>query len=268
MRAVLPFYHVVSDEPLPHIQHLYPVRTVPQFTSDMEFLARKYRFLSLIEVFEHVRNRGFLPENTAFLSFDDGLRQCAEIIAPILVRMGIPATFFINSDFIDNQALMFRYAYSLEQSGIEPAAFLRDYRPYMSSQQLHDLVQQGFSLGGHSVTHPRYASLPLSAQLVETLDCQQQLQAFIGTKTPQAFAFPFTADGISHTFFTEIQQHAHAPELFFGTSGMKRDVIPNLLHRLPMEKSRASAAMILGKAYTKYLIQHYTGTSYVHRPEA
>jgi hypothetical protein len=47
------------------------------------------------------------------LSFDDGLSACYDTIAPILLRKGVPATFFLNPAFIDNKALMFRYKISL-----------------------------------------------------------------------------------------------------------------------------------------------------------
>jgi peptidoglycan/xylan/chitin deacetylase (PgdA/CDA1 family) len=47
------------------------------------------------------------------LSFDDGLRECHDVIAPILLRKGVPAICFLNSAFIDNQGLFFRYQASL-----------------------------------------------------------------------------------------------------------------------------------------------------------
>ena len=47
------------------------------------------------------------------LTIDDGLRACADIIAPILKRKGIPAIFFLNNSFLDNQSLFYRYKASL-----------------------------------------------------------------------------------------------------------------------------------------------------------
>lgn len=37
------------------------------------------------------------------------MRQCYDVILPILEAKGIPATFFINSGFIDNKDLFFRF---------------------------------------------------------------------------------------------------------------------------------------------------------------
>ena len=47
------------------------------------------------------------------LSFDDGLAECHQVIAPMLKSRGIPAIFFLNNDFIDNRGLFYRYRASL-----------------------------------------------------------------------------------------------------------------------------------------------------------
>lgn len=47
------------------------------------------------------------------MSFDDGLKECAETIAPLLLKKGIPATFFVNPGFVDNQRLFHKYKASL-----------------------------------------------------------------------------------------------------------------------------------------------------------
>jgi peptidoglycan/xylan/chitin deacetylase (PgdA/CDA1 family) len=48
-----------------------------------------------------------LPKNSFLLTFDDGLRECYEIIAPILKQKGIPATFLLCSAFVDNKQLSY-----------------------------------------------------------------------------------------------------------------------------------------------------------------
>lgn len=112
-RFFAPFYHVVDNKDLPHIKHLYAVRSPQLFEQDLDYLLQKYTPISLTQLIEHKHNNTKLPKNAFWLSFDDGLRQCYDIIKPILERKGIPATFFINSAFVDNKALMFRYKASL-----------------------------------------------------------------------------------------------------------------------------------------------------------
>ena len=103
------FYHTISDDDLPHIKHLYRVRDSKTFRQDLDYLLQHYEPIDLSQLIEHVHKGRTLPKNAFFLTFDDGLSECYHVIAPILKEKGIPATFFLNSDFVDNKALMFRY---------------------------------------------------------------------------------------------------------------------------------------------------------------
>lgn len=104
-----PFYHVVSAESLPHIKHLYCYPDPTTFEQQLDELLRYFKPVDLATALRQPN-----PEQPILhLSFDDGLRECATVIAPILKRKGIPATFFLNSAFVDNRALMFRYKASL-----------------------------------------------------------------------------------------------------------------------------------------------------------
>lgn len=107
------FYHTVSNQPLTHIKHLYQVRDVPTFEQDLDYLLAHYTPIDLSAFIAHIYEQKPLPKQSFLLTFDDGLAECATVVAPILQQKGIPATFFINSDFVDNKALMFRYKASL-----------------------------------------------------------------------------------------------------------------------------------------------------------
>lgn len=110
---LLPFYHAISDAPLPHIRHLYAVKKTKQFTEDLDFLLRYYDPLSLA-AFQAVQSGDKVLHRPAMLlSFDDGLREFHDVIAPALLRKGIPAICFVNSGFVDNRGLFFRYKASL-----------------------------------------------------------------------------------------------------------------------------------------------------------
>ncbi len=111
---ILPFYHSIQGkEALPHIRHLYYPRSVEQFETDLDFFLQHYKPISLDELVTAVKDETELPKNAFFLSFDDGLREVYEIAAPILKRKGVPATLFLNSAFVDNKALFFRYKVSV-----------------------------------------------------------------------------------------------------------------------------------------------------------
>jgi peptidoglycan/xylan/chitin deacetylase (PgdA/CDA1 family) len=113
-KSILPFYHAVSDEDLLHINQLYQVRNSALFEKDLDFLLKYYEPIDLSELIEiNQGKKANALKRFMHLSFDDGLSSCHDIIAPILQKKGVPATFFLNAAFIDNKALMFRYKVSL-----------------------------------------------------------------------------------------------------------------------------------------------------------
>lgn len=107
------YYHMVSEESLPHVRHLHPYKSPELFLRDIELLARRYKPLSLAELLGLVLS-GERPEARSFLlTFDDGYREMYTNVAPVLYRKGIPAVFFVCSDFIDNKAMSHRNKASL-----------------------------------------------------------------------------------------------------------------------------------------------------------
>jgi peptidoglycan/xylan/chitin deacetylase (PgdA/CDA1 family) len=104
---ILPYYHMVSDEALPHVEPLYQYRTVRQFTDDVDFFLKNYEPVTLSDLLAHIHSGKILPTRAFLLSFDDGFREMAEIVAPILKAKGVPAVFFVNSAFVDNRDLCF-----------------------------------------------------------------------------------------------------------------------------------------------------------------
>ncbi len=109
---VFPFYHLVSDKPMPHVDKVYPVRSQKRFRKDLEFLLRHYEPVGLEALIQSGSPRK-RSRPAMFLSFDDGLSEVYEAVTPLLRSMGIPAAIFINTDFIDNRDLFYRYKASL-----------------------------------------------------------------------------------------------------------------------------------------------------------
>ncbi len=104
----LPFYHTVSNKNLNYIKN-YPYRNEKEFERELDYILNYFTPVSLEDLMAIPA-----PDKKVFhLSFDDGLKECTEIIAPILLRKGIPATFFINTGFVDNKNLFHRYKASL-----------------------------------------------------------------------------------------------------------------------------------------------------------
>jgi peptidoglycan/xylan/chitin deacetylase (PgdA/CDA1 family) len=134
--TLFPYHHTVSNEFLPHIKHLYNYKNVNQFSSDLDFLLRHYRPVTLTDIIKSIQEHSTLPKRSFFLSFDDGFREIHDIIAPILEKKGIPACFFINPAFIDNYELFYRCKISLL---IDELIKNKDNRSFL--HLLHDLPE-------------------------------------------------------------------------------------------------------------------------------
>lgn len=111
--VVHPFYHTVSNEYLPHIHPLYRPRTVGEFESHLDFLLKHFKAVSAQEVWEHQCQTRRIERPSFHLSFDDGLKEVYELALPVLQRKGVPCTVFVNTGFVDNQDLFFRYKAAL-----------------------------------------------------------------------------------------------------------------------------------------------------------
>jgi peptidoglycan/xylan/chitin deacetylase (PgdA/CDA1 family) len=102
---VVPFYHMVSDVHVPHVSNLYRFRSVAEFTADLEFFVRQFEPVSLFDIVEALDWKRSLPRSCFHLTFDDGFTEVYETVAPILEKFGVPATFFLNTGFLDGGGL-------------------------------------------------------------------------------------------------------------------------------------------------------------------
>lgn len=110
---LLPYHHLVSDAPVPHIKNLYPWKGTSDFEKDLDYLLRRFKPVTLQEIIQSLRTGETLPTGSFLLTFDDGLREVKEIITPMLLRKGVPAAFFLNSAFLDNKNLFYKFKLSL-----------------------------------------------------------------------------------------------------------------------------------------------------------
>jgi peptidoglycan/xylan/chitin deacetylase (PgdA/CDA1 family) len=118
-QSIFPFYHLVTDEPAPHADSLYPVVSVKRFLEDIGFFLQNFypmTFREVLDVASGMPSKAKIPG--FFLTFDDGLREMAETVAPILSAKGIQAAFFVNPAYTGNRNLFYRHKASLLVSRI------------------------------------------------------------------------------------------------------------------------------------------------------
>jgi len=208
-RFILPFYHAVSDAHLPHIDPLYPVKSVKEFTRDLDFLFTYYEPIDLATFVESKR-AGRLSQKPHFLlSFDDGLRSFYDTVAPILTEKGVPAICFLNSSFVDNKDLFFRY-----KTGLLIDSLLRDNQRKLATEFLSSL---GFHGEPETILRKlKYHETPLLDGLATELELD--FAAFLRTEKPymtseqirslQNKGFDFGAHSIDHPLYSDLSAEA------------------------------------------------------------
>ncbi|MCL2650008.1 MAG: polysaccharide deacetylase family protein [Candidatus Azobacteroides sp.] len=266
------FYHTVSDEYLPHISPLYRFKNAKEFEQDLNFLLKHFQPITIDDVLFHSQNKKRIEKPAFHLSFDDGLREIYDVVMPILRQKGVPATVFINSNFVDNRDLFFRYKAALiadknksiksdvlkikypgrkylddlaQTLNIDFCDFLQKQQPYLSTEQLQTLQKNGFTIGAHSESHPNYNLISEKEQIEQTVNsCAFVKQNFAIKKS--FFAFPFGAEGISNSFFEKIYNDV---DLTFGISGINTTHNGKHIDRIDMETYGKNAQECIYRAY-------------------
>lgn len=111
--SLFPYHHIVSNKSVPHIENIYSFKSEEGFIKDLDILLKYYEPIHPNELYKEVIEHQRIPKNKFLLTFDDGFREVLEVIVPILEKKGVPAIFFINPAFIDNQSMFYRNEISL-----------------------------------------------------------------------------------------------------------------------------------------------------------
>ncbi len=307
------YYHMVSDDEVSHVNQLYDYKNRKQFADDIDFLLRNYVPISLHDVLDILKTGRPLPGRSFLLTFDDGFREMNDVVAPILLKKGVPATFFINSGFIDNQGLCYQHKASIlagqlqktvshglqekieelllekevrfsdirsgilsiqyEKRGlldevawtmdIDFNDYLMKNKPYLTSSQIMDLIEAGFTIGAHSIDHPLYSSLLLKDQLYQTIESVRIIRERFCLDYG-AFAFPHADSNVSNEFFVELY-NSGLVDVSFGTGGMIDDSFPRNFQRLSLEKPMMPAERIIALHYARKFKRLVAGDAKIKR---
>jgi peptidoglycan/xylan/chitin deacetylase (PgdA/CDA1 family) len=117
-QSIFPYYHLVSDNNIQHIENLYQYKNVEQFLYDIKLLTSNYKSLNPKDLFENK-----ISKNSFLLTFDDGLQEVYTVIYPILKQNNISAIFFINPNFIDNKEALYKHYISIIISNLNNCGY-------------------------------------------------------------------------------------------------------------------------------------------------
>lgn len=107
-QTIFPYYHLVRDNQVAHIENLYQFKNCKQFLNDITILLTNYNSINPKDLIENKKLK-----NNFLLSFDDGLQEVYTIIYPILKENNLKAIFFINPSFVDNNEGLYKHYISI-----------------------------------------------------------------------------------------------------------------------------------------------------------
>ena len=293
-QTIFTYYHTVNNEKLNYLDNLFSFKNEKHFKNDIELLLNNYQPLNpdfFLKDFKYNQ----IPKNHFLLTFDDGLSQIFDVVAPILYEKKISAIFFVNQHYIDNKNFFVRhvisvlidiilnnkydkeiiqeinYLLSLKKSSsksllindlkkinfysenillriaellkVDINTELKKKKPFISKNQIKEMIDMGFYFGGHTMTHPRLNTINYNDQKKEIIDSINWLK--LNFKINYSFfAFPYTDRGISKKLIKSIFKYDNS-SIVFGNSGLKKDFDERIIQRFSLEKPNQNTSKLI-----------------------
>jgi peptidoglycan/xylan/chitin deacetylase (PgdA/CDA1 family) len=101
--AVVLRYHSIQDRPEQYADTIGcdSIHATSIFERHMELIARRFNAVSMDDIALFLKGEKSLPQRAVAITFDDGYKDNFRFAAPILNRLGVPATFYVLVDAVD-----------------------------------------------------------------------------------------------------------------------------------------------------------------------
>lgn len=97
-------FHDISASESPFTRGMGVSITPSNFEAALKFITTYYTPVGLQDVLNDSDAKG-VPPRAILLTFDDGYASVMEWAVPLCIKFGVPAIFFLNAAFLDNQRL-------------------------------------------------------------------------------------------------------------------------------------------------------------------
>ncbi|HEX9503720.1 MAG TPA: polysaccharide deacetylase family protein [Patescibacteria group bacterium] len=157
---ILMYHHIALKRP----QASYYV-SPGVFDSQMKWLSDNgYKVISMDDLISGLKGTTTLPTKPTIITFDDGTVDQYANVLPILKKYGYTATFYIISGEVGSDG-------------------------YMDWSQIKELVNNGMTIGAHSVTHPNLTHLTSTQLESELANSKKVIEKNLGI-TVKHFCYP------------------------------------------------------------------------------
>jgi peptidoglycan/xylan/chitin deacetylase (PgdA/CDA1 family) len=159
-------------------------KEVSLFDANLRFLKAKTNVISMDKF---ISGDLSCRKINTIITFDDGYRSWIRIAAPLLRELELPATFFISSGFVGLREKDEK-EFLKTKLGVKGAALYT--RGCLTKKEVRMLANEGFTIGGHTVTHTDLAKLAdRRIAKTEIVRDKNRLEQLIG-KSVEYFAYP------------------------------------------------------------------------------
>lgn len=270
-------YHMVSDTWPGHVAHVCPFKSTAQFEADLVYLKESCRVLDYEQAkARRARHYSDRVKPEFIITFDDGFRECLTNVIPLLKKHGLPAVFFVTTDFIDNKSMFYRNIVSLcvdtldhlpadaletalgqlqlaagrdlesrksarewllklsinhsreieaacDVLGVDPEAFLRERKPYLTSDEIIAIDSDQFRIGAHSQSHCRVNQDGDLTRAERELAGSCRIVADLVGRKSVPFAFPFTGSYLEPPLLGEVLSRNPVVDSVFDSRGILKN---------------------------------------------
>jgi peptidoglycan/xylan/chitin deacetylase (PgdA/CDA1 family) len=135
-------FHNVSPLRSPFTSGINVNVTPGELETALKYLTTFYTPVRLEDVLSNGDGHG-LPQRPVLVTFDDAYASVAEYAAPLCRRYGVPALFFVNAAFVDNQRLApdNLICYTASEFGLKMINAAVRTVPRFSDRQIHSLTE-------------------------------------------------------------------------------------------------------------------------------
>ncbi len=106
--------------------------------------------------------------------------------------------------------------------GVDVERYLQERKPYLTSEEIVQLSNDGFTIGAHARRHQRLNNLSEDEIEAEIVESCKAVSALTG-KEEIPFAFPYNGDGVSRELLEDIRVRYRHVGLFFNSRGFEED---------------------------------------------
>jgi peptidoglycan/xylan/chitin deacetylase (PgdA/CDA1 family) len=157
------------------IYHDIPPEQQHDFEKQLRWLAKSWNFISAFEFSAMLSGEKPIRGRNLLLTFDDGFASNRIVAQEILNPMGIPALFFVISDFVELTDLKQSRNFIAKNILLEDdISRIPGHIKNMTWDDLAALLQQGHTIGAHTKSHVRLTDLhtigDMRREIIESAD--------------------------------------------------------------------------------------------------